>query len=278
MERPLLKWVGGKSKIVRDIINSFPKKMNDYHEPFLGGGSVLFAILASDIVIDGLIKASDINPHLINFYISVRDDPYKLSEELRHLVDDPKNETPEAYYYYLRERFNKAPSPALFLFLNRTCFKGLYRESKRGFNAAYGHYKKPLFPSYKQILETSKLIQRVQFEHQDYERSISCVKKGDFVYLDPPYVPLSKTASFVNYVADGFVNHARLFTTCKNLPCSFVMSNSDSEVVLKTFPETMYKIVKIPWKRSLRPGAKDFKVNEVIISASVLIGEGATGI
>lgn len=92
-----------------------------------------------------------------------------------------------------------------------------------------------------------------------------CVKEGDFVYLDPPYVPLSQTASFVSYVADDFVDHEKLFTTCKSLLCPFVMSKSDSEVVFKSFPEDSFAVQKIACSRCLRPGAKGMSVNEVLI-------------
>lgn len=158
--RPLLKWIGGKTKIIDEVIGCFPRKMKDYHEPFLGGGSVLLALLKSQIEIDGVLRVSDVNPHLINFYKAVQDDPAHLSFQLGQLVNDPKNETPEAYYYYLRSEFNTASTPALFLFLNRTCFRGLYRENKKGFfNSPFGHYKKPLFPDYEQILAVSRMIQ-----------------------------------------------------------------------------------------------------------------------
>lgn len=265
MDRPLLKWIGGKTKIINQVIGSFPRKMKDYHEPFLGGGSVLLGLLRSSIVVDGTVRASDANPHLIEFFKSVRDDPCRLYASLCELVNDPKHATPESYYYYLRTRFNQTPTPALFLFLNRTCYRGLYRESKRGFNSPYGHYKKPLFPSEEQLLHVSRLIQGVQFTHQGFEESLKHVKEGDFVYLDPPYVPISKTSSFVDYVADGFVDHDALFSMCKNLP-AFVLSNSDADVVLDSFPADSYEIKKIPCTRALNPGQKGKQVNEVIIT------------
>jgi DNA adenine methylase len=120
--RPLLKWVGGKTKIINQVIDSFPKKVRNYYEPFLGGGSVLMALLLSNIEIEGKIIASNCNPHLIDFFKMVRDDPGSLFSDLDVLVKDPKNDTPESYYYFIRDTFSTSPSPALFPFLNRTCF------------------------------------------------------------------------------------------------------------------------------------------------------------
>jgi DNA adenine methylase len=254
-----------KDEILDRVIETFPRKIKNYHEPFLGGGSVLMALLKSDIEVEGKLRASDVNPHLINFFKVVRDDPGGVSYELCQLVDDPKHETPEAYYYYLRDQFNFCPTPALFLFLNRTCYRGLFRESKRGFNSPYGHYNKPIFPTFEDILAVSRLIQGVDFVHQGFEESLINVGEGDCVYCNPTYYTLSKTASFVDYTADGFDKHDELFSTLKALPCSFVMSNSDADVVLDSFSEDQYEVLKIPCSRSLKPGAKGLRVNEVLI-------------
>jgi DNA adenine methylase len=129
----------------------------------------------------------------------------------------------------------------------------------------FGHYEKPVFPTYDEILKVSKLIQGVDFVHQGCEKCLKNVGEGDFVYCDPSYYPLSKTASFVDYTIDGFKKHDELFSILKALPCSFVMSNSDADVVLDSFLEDQYEVLKIPCSRALKPGAKGLRVNEVLI-------------
>jgi DNA adenine methylase len=265
--KPLLKWVGGKTQILSTVLAEFPRSMNSYHEPFLGGGSVLLGLLSSDIEIRGDIHASDINPHLINVYVAVRDTPSELIAFSRTLEAHSTEES----YYDVRARFNafepkSGPEfAALFLYLNKTCFRGVYREGPHGFNVPFGHYKNGYKTPDEEILAMSPLLQRVKFQCQGFEQSLANVKGDDFVYLDPPYVPVSVT-SFVGYVAKGFSNHGDLFDLVKKLPCGFTMSNSDMPIVRDAFAD--YTLKSITCRRAIHSQDPSSKVQELLITKS----------
>lgn len=220
MKSPL-KWVGGKASILPTVLATFPDIIEgDYHEPFVGGGTVLLNCIPR---VKGTVYASDINKNLIDLYISLRDDPMDCINQLSVLTD-----TSEEAYYRLRSEFNRCPTPALFIYLNKVGFRGLYRESKNGFNVPYGHMKNPALFDRAHILAVSTCIQNVVFIHQSFEVSLSHVKSNDFVYMDPPYVPVD-VKSFVNYTSSGFDEslHRLLFENSRNLACPWVMSNAD---------------------------------------------------
>lgn len=274
IQKPFLKWVGGKTQIIHDIISKIPKEMNSYHELFLGGGSVLLAVLSlqkqEKIVIRNKIYASDINETLINVYKHIqnnKDELYKFIDfyisEYDSIEGTQINRNPttiqeaktskESYYYWIRNIYNKLvfsrinndelkaiECSALFMFLNKTCFRGMYREGKNGFNVPYGHYKKtPTIISKEDLYYVSHLIQNVEFRHENFENSIKNIKKGDFIYLDPPYAPENKN-SFVEYVAGGFnlEHHELLFSEIKKLKnVRFIMSNANVPLVIDNFKE-----------------------------------------
>jgi len=277
--------------------------MNNYHEPFLGGGSVLLYILSmkreSKIIIHGNIKAYDINPLLIDMYVQLQSNKDKLYERIIHYRDiydslpatcDAINRNPttieearlskENYYYWMRKEFNMGilatsvhgpiTSAALFIFLNKTCFRGLYREGPNGFNVPYGHYKKtPYMITKVDIDNISDLIQPVEFIACDFKDAFKCVCPGDFMYLDPPYVPETAT-SFVGYTKDGFNldMHGSLFEEIKKLPEKvgrFVLSNANVPLVRETFKDAQYKCKEIIAKRSINSLKPDTMANEVLI-------------
>lgn len=266
--KPLLKWVGGKTQILPQVLAEFPRSMNSYHEPFLGGGSVLLGVLSSDIDIQGIIHASDVNPHLINVYTAIRDTPDELIACLHKLETTAE---PEAYYYEVRNRFNTnepkhgPQHAALFIYLNKMGFRGVYREGPNGFNVPYGHYKSPFRTPADEILAISPLLQKVQFHCQSFEASLGAVTRGDFVYLDPPYAPQTAT-SFVGYVAGGFNKHAELFEAIKLLPCGFVMSNADMPLVRDSFAG--YTIKSITCRRAIHSRDPASTAQEVLITKS----------
>ena len=264
IEKPFLKWVGGKSQIIDTVLQKFPREMNNYHEIFLGGGSVLLAVLSLEkqglIKIKGKINACDINYSLIQVYKHIQsnhEELYKyislyISEYdsiMMVLVNRKPNSIEEAktskesYYYWIRDKYNKIDkslieSSALFMFLNKTCFRGLYREGPNGYNVPYGHYKKtPTIISKDDLNRISNLIKDVEFKVSGFSDSLKNIKKGDFVYLDPPYAP-ENNKSFVGYVADGFSieMHNALFDTIKKIKdIKFVMSNAKVDLVLDNF-------------------------------------------
>ena len=292
IQKPFLKWVGGKTQIINDIISKIPKQMNNYHELFLGGGSVLLAVLSlqkqNKIVIKNKIYAYDINSDLINVYKNIqsnKEELYKIINSYINEYDSIKgsiiNRKPtsfeeaktskESYYYWIRNKYNNIDKntiecSALFMFINKTCFRGMYREGPNGYNVPYGHYKKtPTIISETDLNYISDLIKNVKFKHSSFTNSIKNVKERDFVYLDPPYAP-ENSKSFVGYVADGFnlETHNLLFDEIKKLEnIKFVMSNAKVDLVTDKFKE--YNCVDIIARRAINSKKPGSTTTEVII-------------
>tara|TARA_B100001758_G_scaffold246851_1_gene262996 strand:- start:4043 stop:4942 length:900 start_codon:yes stop_codon:yes gene_type:complete len=294
IQKPFLKWVGGKTQLLKAIIPKIPDDMENYHEIFLGGGSVLFAVLSlkkqNKITIRGKLYAYDINYALIQVYNDIKYNKDKLYSyidkyinEYNSIEGDNVNRNPEtiedaitskeSYYYWLRKRYNTLDKKsiersALFMIINKTCFRGMYREGPNGYNVPYGHYKKTPTIIIKNELDTiSELIQDVEFIHSDFTNSIQKVSDGDFVYLDPPYAPETST-SFVGYVAGGFTieQHESLFTSIKsNDNIKFLMSNAKVELVIKHFDDKKYSIEEILARRAINSKNPGSTTTEVMI-------------
>jgi len=291
-QKPFLKWVGGKTQIIESVIDKFPKRMNNYHEIFLGGGSVLLALLTlineKKIVIKGDINAYDINKNLIYVYKNIQDNIEEVLKELTTLKEEykgitgeevirkPKNEeeaqsSRESYYYWCRTVFNfmKKCTPkhsAYFIFLNKIGFRGMYREGPNGFNVPFGHYKKvPEIFNKDKLYKIQSLIKNVNFYCLGFENSLENIDIGDYVYLDPPYAKENKK-SFVGYNKQGFDldTHIRLFSLVKNLKVKFSMSNSNVPLVTKTFED--YEITTLEARRAINSKNPGSKTTEVIIS------------
>ena len=266
--KPFLKWVGGKTQIIDDVISLFPKEMDNYYEPFLGGGSVLLALLTQRrnglIKIEGTIRASDLNENLIGLYKNIQSNHKDFIGEVRRIMETPMT---EEYYYELRSQFNSADkgsvlSSALFLYLNKTCFRGIYREGPRGFNVPFGHYKLCSVLDEKHIKEVSDLVQGVDFRHIGFEEALENLEENDFVYLDPPYAPIN-TKSFVGYTSDGFDKHSQLFEVCKNMKAKFLMSNADVPLVNEAFEG--YETKSVSCRRAINSKNPESRANEVLI-------------
>ncbi len=297
MVKPILKWVGGKTQILDNVLGLFPTECNNYHEPFLGGGSVLLGLL-SEIqegkrALSGTIYASDINPILIALYKHVQTNVEGFLVELKQLetefraltgtvVNRDATNLPEAkssqesYYYWIRKQFNSLSdkttlqASARMVFLNKTCFKGLYREGPHGFNVPFGHYKNPTICDEVNLRAVSELIQPVIFTCQGYEQSLAKIQPGDFVYLDPPYAPETNT-SFDTYVAGGFPEqaHKNLFALCqsfKQKQVGFLLSNSNVPLVLNAFPEPQYQVYLVEARRAIHSKDPSATTHEVLIT------------
>lgn len=295
LQKPPLKWVGGKTQIINDIINRIPKEMANYHELFLGGGSVLLAVLSLQkqniITINNYVYAYDINPIIINLYKHIQKNKNELFgyitnyiTEYNSIINKKINKRPltiddgktskESYYYWIRKKFNEMDKTtiecsAIFMFLNKTCFRGIYREGPNGFNVPYGHYKTtPTIITKQHLDDISELIKDVKFICMDFCNSIKKIKKGDFVYLDPPYVPENAT-SFVKYIKCGFdlKMHKKLFSEIIKLNkkgVKFAMSNANVILVRDYF--IGYNCDKIIARRAINSKKPESTTIEVIIS------------
>ena len=311
--KPILKWVGGKTQILDEVLAQFPNEIRNYHEPFLGGGSVLFGVLShiknGSLKVKGKLYASDLNPNLIYLYQTIQKNPDEFLKELKVLQDEyntcekseeseeskqgekkkkrkanlePKTKQEamtldESYYYWVRSQFNalseserKLPkASAMLVFLNKICFRGVYREGPNGFNVPFGHPKNPGIFDEAHIREVSKLLKDVEFRCQPFQKSLKSCKPGDFVYLDPPYAP-ETTTSFVSYTGEGFSgeNHTELFTVCKAFHgkgIDFLLSNADVKLVRDAFPPTAFETKIISCRRAIHSKKPGSKTNEVLI-------------
>ena len=308
--KPLLKWVGGKMQIMNDIMCGFPKEISNYHEPFIGGGSVLISFLTKvrdgAIKLSGKVYASDFNANLISFYKNIQGRPEECIDELRKLCSeygaigdgggvvnrDAKNieeasTSKESYYYWTRARFNALTAEervlpkaaAMLLFLNKTCFRGLYREGPNGFNVPFGNNKNAAIIDEKNIRFVSGLIKDVIFTHCSFENNagLAGATRGDFIYFDPPYAPETDT-SFVGYNKGGFgiENHQALFRICGEMTkkgVSILMSNADVKLVKDAFPSPVYATRVISCRRAIHSKEPDSRTNEVLITNMGDMGE-----
>jgi len=296
--KPILKWVGGKTQILDKLMSIYPTQMNNYHEIFLGGGSVLLAFLTlvqnKKINITGTINAYDLNENLIYLYNNIQKHPKRLYKRLVALITKfdtipdesnernlkPANETEasknkESYYYWVRQQYNNMKErnscdcSSMFIFLNKTCFRGVYRVGPNGFNVPYGNYNNPSIIEKEHLMEISKLVENVQFHHMDFAIALQNVAANDFVYMDPPYAPENEK-SFVGYNADGFnlEQHLKLFDMCNTMKDNnirLIMSNAD--VLLVRDKMSRFNITSIECKRSINSKNPGAKTNEVIISS-----------
>lgn len=298
--KPILKWVGGKTQIIDSLIVDFPAEINNYHEAFLGGGSVLLTLLSyvkrGIIKISGNIYAYDLNEPLIYIYKNIQTQPIELYDAIKTIItefnecgDGEINRNPinieeakiarENYYYWTRSKYNKLSATdkrsvfgsAMFIFLNKTCFRGVFRVGPNGFNVPYGHYANPEIINKEHLEEIHHLIKDVRFECCDFTTSLlpTNIEQGDFLYLDPPYAPETET-SFVGYTENGFnaENHARLFHLIHNLTEAkhkIMLSNADVRLVRDNFANEKYNTTSILCKRSINSKNPDAKAKEVII-------------
>jgi DNA adenine methylase len=297
--KPILKWVGGKTQILDTLIPMFPKTIHHYHEPFLGGGSVLLAFLGQvkrgNITLHGNVYAYDLNEPLIYVYKNIQQHPTELFEEIQNRIteyqscgDGVVNRNPssleealqskENYYYWVRKSYNTLSSEdkktiigsALFVFLNKTCFRGIFRVGPNGFNVPFGNYKNPEIVNRAHLMEIHHLIQGVYFVCGGFNETLVQIEPDDFVYLDPPYAPETKT-SFVGYTESGFClnDHTLLFQHIHRLTeqnTRLIMSNADVDLVRQHFTEDKkYKIHSILCKRSIHSKNPETKTKEVVI-------------
>lgn len=246
MAGPFLKWAGGKRQLVDTISKYCPVRIDTYFEPFLGGGTLFFHLINSRPKFHAIL--SDSNAELINVYKCVRDDVMEVIELLK-IYQAQYYQNPKNYFYKVRDqerprgRFEKA---ARFIFLNRTCYNGLYRVNKAGrFNVPHGSYLKPEIVNEDKLIGASRVLQDSEAEivHSPYHKVLKECGKGDLVYLDPPYLPLSRTSHFTDYTKEKFgleeqFQLSRHFRRLSEAGCTTILSNSNTreiKVIYKGF-------------------------------------------
>jgi DNA adenine methylase len=229
---PFLKWAGGKSQLLSQMDPYFPKKYGKYFEPFLGGGAVFFHLRPAKAIL------ADSNPDLVNAFQIVRDHPETLMEALDRHAEFRLREN---HFYAVRARDVSSLSPveraARTIFLNKTCFNGLYRvNSNGGFNVPWGGYKNPSLYDRENILSAGVLLRAKTILLADYRTVCARAREGDFVYLDPPYHPLSETSGFTSYTKEDFGDRdqktlAQTFRKLDKRGCLVMLSNSPTPLV-----------------------------------------------
>lgn len=266
---PVVKWVGGKRQLLEDLTPLFPKEYASYCEPFLGGGAVLFHLQPK------MALVNDVNAELINMYEVIRDDVDGLIEELE------KHPNEEKHFYDVRDwdrsrveygRLTKTQKAARIIYLNKTCYNGLFRVNNAGeFNTPFGHYKKPNIVNAPTLRAVSLYFNtaKITFRNGDYADVLKDVKKGTFVYLDPPYDPVSTTSNFTGYTKSGFgkEEQVRLRKACDELNrrgVKFMLSNSSTDFIKEQYQAYNVTIVKA--KRAINSnGNGRGQVDEVIV-------------
>ena len=276
MAKPFLKWAGGKTALLSQLLDAAPKQINTYYEPFLGGGALFFALQA-----EGRFKRavlSDSNKELINAYIQARDSVDALIRALQvhqrkyRAADDRAD-----YYYTIRSKRLTCSlgGAANLIFLNKTCYNGLYRVNSKGnFNVPHGRYQNPTICDEPNLRAVSAALQGVDLRVADFAAAPRMAAAGDFVYFDPPYVPLSKTAHFTAYTAKdfGMVEQQRLADTAALLAqqgASVALSNSAHPDVAAMYCETQFHLAQVQAPRNInsKPAARG-AVREYLIQAT----------
>ena len=264
---PFLKWAGGKRQLISQMDQYFPKKFNKYIEPFIGGGAIFFYLLPENAIL------VDINKDLINSYNVVKNDVANLIESLK------KHKNEKEYYYKIRsvdrdpeifDEWSDTEKASRTIYMNRCCFNGLYRVNSKGeFNVPFGKYKNPKFCDKENLLAVNKALKNVSVIHASFEKCLDFAQEEDFIYFDPPYVPISKSANFTSYTKDNFgkEDQLKLFDVFKELDhrgCKVMLSNSYSEFIAELYEE--YQIKELKAKRAINSDAsKRGAIKELLI-------------
>lgn len=267
---PFLKWVGGKRQIMPEIVQLLPRQMSRlrYYEPFLGGGAVLFHLQPRNAVVN------DFNTELVNVYTTIRDNVDELIEDLRIHVNEPE------YFYNLRgidrtadfQNLTSVQRASRVIYLNKTCFNGLYRVNNSGeFNAPFGRYKNPNIINEPTLRAVKTFLKgsEIEFRSGDYADAVADADRNSFVYLDPPYHPVSESSNFTGYVQGGWADadQIRLRELCDDLNnrgVKFLLSNSATDFIKEQYSNYNIKIIKA--NRSINSdSSKRGEVDEVLI-------------
>jgi DNA adenine methylase len=265
---PVVKWVGGKTKLLPELLARMPKTFGRYYEPFIGGAAMFFKLSPARAVI------ADVNPDLIALYGTLAKDPNSVIKRLAH----HRAAHDESHYYATREKWNQshlswsdAERAATFIYLNKTCFNGLWRVNRSGdFNVPIGRYTDPPICVPDALRAASTVLARAEIRHGDFQSAIEDAKAGDFLYFDPPYDPLSSSSSFTSYTVGDFGadNQRALAATAKQLidrGCKVMLSNNDTPFVRSLYKGL--KIEKVKCSRAINSNAaKRGEIDELVMT------------
>jgi DNA adenine methylase len=265
--KPFIKWVGGKTQLLPELTARIPSNIETYFEPFLGGGALFFHLSPTNSIL------LDINPELTNSYNTIASQVHELIEDLKQHIYTKE------YYYQIRnidrtkeyESWSAVQKASRLIYLNRTCFNGLYRVNKNGqFNTPMGRYKNPKIVDEYNLKACSQTLQKAQILTGSFLEIEDKITKNDFVYFDPPYAPLNATSSFTTYTQEGFdaAMQSNLLKLCDRLNARgirFMVSNSNAPLILDLYQN--YKIEFVCANRAINSkGDRRGKIPEVIIT------------
>ena len=267
--KPILKWAGGKRQLLPVLLKNIPDKFNTYYEPFIGGAALLISLYSLNKINNAVI--SDTNTDLYNLYNTIRKEPQELIDELNNL----KFRNSRDDYYRARSLFNSTEDSvrrsAILIYLNRHGYNGLYRvNSNNKFNVPFGKYSNPGMPSPGNIMALSKILQSCTVMNSDFEVAVMHAVRGDFVYFDPPYMPLSKTSYFTGYTHSGFVERdqerlSRIFKDLSRKGVYVMESNSSTELIRELYKD--FSLMEVDARRNINSvGTKRDAVKELIIT------------
>lgn len=264
---PFLKWAGGKRQLLSQIDLYIPKSFNKYIEPFVGGGALFFYLLPKNAILN------DINQDLINTYRVIKENVSELITSLK------KHKNEEEYFYKIRsvdrnldefKTWSDVEKASRIIYLNRCCYNGLYRVNSKGyFNAPFGKYKNPKICNEENLKLVHKVLKDVKLMNTSFELCLNYAKKDDFIYFDPPYVPISESANFTSYTKSSFKkeDQIKLFNVFKELDqkgCKLLLSNSYNEFILKLYKN--YQINIVYAKRAINSNPdKRGEIKEILI-------------
>jgi len=265
--RPFIKWVGGKTQLLRELARRIPNDVNRYYEPFLGGGALFFYLQPKAAVL------TDINADLITLYTVIRDDVEALIDDMGQHVYE------KDYYYRLRsadrtvdyQTWTAVQRASRLIYLNKTCYNGLYRVNSKGqFNVPFGRYTNPTILDAGNLRACHRALQGIEIKQADFRNVKAVAQPGDFVYFDPPYAPLSATANFTGYTKDGFDGDMQyaLRDLCRELDrkgVRFMMSNSSAPLVLDLYAEFSPDLVYATRLINSKAGRRG-KIPEVLVT------------
>lgn len=267
---PFLKWAGGKSQLIGQYESYFPKDFENYYEPFVGAGAVFFHLVEDE---DRKYFLNDYNEELMNVYKVIKNNVKELIEELKDYPHDKE------FFYKTRKLDRKegfddlgdVKKAARTIYLNRTCFNGLYRVNSKGqFNVPFGKYSNPTICDRENLISVSRVLDKAELTSGDFEDAVKDVKKGDFVYFDPPYQPLSKTSNFTSYTSNGFDEKeqdrlSEVFKRLDKIGVMLMLSNSSAPLIKDLYSD--FDIHEIKATRAINSKASGRgKITELLVT------------